>query len=79
MSNVKCETVREWIPDYVSGRLDHTSVQSHVKACDDCRAEVELARLIFESRVLVAVISPDTQSAPMPPCCPHQNRRAGAR
>jgi len=54
MSNVKCETAREWIPDYVSGRLaklDATSVQSHLRACDECRAEVGLARLIFESRV----------------------------
>ncbi len=54
MSNMKCETVREWVPDYVSGRLarlDDTSVRSHLKACDECRAEVELARLIFESRV----------------------------
>ncbi len=54
MSNVKCETVREWIPDYVSGRLaklDDTSVRSHLKACAECRAEVGLARLIFESRV----------------------------
>jgi hypothetical protein len=51
---MKCETVREWVPDYVSGRLarlDDTSVRSHLKACDECRAEVELARLIFESRV----------------------------
>ena len=32
-------------------RLDDTSVRSHLKACDECRAEVELARLIFESRV----------------------------
>ena len=54
MSNIKCETVREWIPDWVSGRqahLDDTSVRSHLKACDECRAEVELARLIYESRV----------------------------
>ena len=54
MSNVKCETVREWIPDYVSGRLaqlDDTSVQSHLEACSECTAEVELARLIYESRV----------------------------
>ena len=54
MRNMKCETVREWVPDYVSGRLarlDDTSVRSHLKACDECRAEVELARLIFESRV----------------------------
>jgi hypothetical protein len=54
MSNMKCETVREWVPDYVSGRLarlDDISVRSHLKACDECRAEVELARLIFESRV----------------------------
>ena len=54
MSNVRCETVREWIPDYVSGRLsklDATSVQSHLKACDECRGEVGLARLVFESRV----------------------------
>ena len=54
MSNMKCETVREWVPDYVSGRLarlDDISVRSHLKACDECRAEVELAQLIFESRV----------------------------
>ena len=54
MSNVKCETVREWIPDYVSGRLsklDSTSVQAHLKVCDECRGEVGLARLVFESRV----------------------------
>lgn len=54
MSNVKCETVREWIPDYVGGRLaqlDDASMQSHLDACDECKAEAELARRIFESRV----------------------------
>ena len=54
MSNMKCETVREWIPAYVSGRLagrEHTSVQSHLQECDECSAEVGLARLIFESRL----------------------------
>ncbi len=54
MSNTKCETVREWIPDYVSGRpdgLDVALLESHLKACDECSAEVGLARLIFESPV----------------------------
>lgn len=54
MSNMKCETVREWIPDYVSGRFasrDETSVQAHLNTCDECAAEVDLARLIFGSRV----------------------------
>ena len=54
MSNTKCETVREWIPDYVSGRpggLDVALLESHLKGCDECSAEVGLARLIFESRV----------------------------
>lgn len=54
MSNVKCETVREWIPDYVSGRpsgLDVASLESHLETCDECKAEVGLARLIFESRI----------------------------
>jgi hypothetical protein len=56
MSNMNCETVREWIPDYVSGRLDsldETSTQSHLNVCDECAAEVALARLIFASRVEV--------------------------
>tara|TARA_B110000116_G_C16717034_1_gene527321 strand:- start:61 stop:534 length:474 start_codon:yes stop_codon:yes gene_type:complete len=54
VSNVKCETVREWIPDYVSGRpsgLDVASLESHLETCDECKAEVGLARLIFESRI----------------------------
>ena len=54
MSNATCETVRESIPDYVSGRLatlEYTSVQAHFAGCDECRAEAELARLVFASRV----------------------------
>ena len=75
MSNVKCETVREWIPDYVGGRLarlDDTSVRSHLKACDDCSAELELARLIFAPRPDL----PDAPANPLPSplVCRVQNR-----
>lgn len=56
MSNAPCETVRDWIPEYASGRLaplEATSVRSHLEDCSECRAELDLAMLILASRAEV--------------------------
>ena len=48
-----CEAIRELIPDFVANRLSSAQlegVEAHVHSCADCRAELELARLIFASR-----------------------------
>ena len=48
-----CEEIRELIPDFVANRLSSeelAGVEAHVHDCADCRAELELARLIFASR-----------------------------
>ena len=53
MSDLQCGAARELIPDLVGGRLasgDAASVQEHLTSCAECRAEVELAQLIFASR-----------------------------
>jgi predicted anti-sigma-YlaC factor YlaD len=53
MTDVRCETARELIPDLVGGRLDAAEaarVAAHVEACADCRADAELARLLYVAR-----------------------------
>lgn len=51
-----CGRVREQIPDYVAGALDaeqRAMVESHARACAACRAELELAQVLFDSRPAV--------------------------
>jgi predicted anti-sigma-YlaC factor YlaD len=51
--NVRCETARELIPDWVGGRLssvEASRVDAHLEACDACRAEADFVRLVFASR-----------------------------
>ncbi len=48
-----CGTVRELIPDLVAGRLSLAEValvKDHAAACGECRAELELVRLLHASR-----------------------------
>ena len=38
-----CQTVRQWLPWYVSGRLSSTKVQrmaAHIEHCEACRGEL---------------------------------------
>jgi len=54
MSEQICGDVRELIPDYVGERLsdvDRRVVEGHVRGCDDCRAELGLARVVFSGRL----------------------------
>jgi predicted anti-sigma-YlaC factor YlaD len=53
MNDVMCETTRELIPDFVGDRADSEHrrlVDGHVVTCAECRAELELARLLLSSR-----------------------------
>jgi hypothetical protein len=56
MKTYNCEQVRDLQPDLVSDRLDPVAaaaVRTHVQSCADCRAELEIAELIAQSRVPV--------------------------
>jgi hypothetical protein len=49
----ECGSIRELIPDLVAARLPATEavrVEHHVRACADCRAELDLVRLLYASR-----------------------------
>jgi len=51
-----CGDVRELIPDLVAGRLpaaEAARVNGHVKTCTDCRAELDLVRLLHATRAEV--------------------------
>jgi len=53
MSDLQCGTVRELIPDFVGNRLasdDVAAVEEHLTSCAECRAELELAQVLFASR-----------------------------
>jgi len=53
MTDVRCETARELIPDLVGGRLgaaEASRVAAHLETCADCRAEAELVRLLYVAR-----------------------------
>ena len=55
-NEVECGRVRELIPDYVSATLaasERARVDAHVRACGECRAELELANLLYASRPAV--------------------------
>lgn len=56
MNESMCGTVRELIPDFVGGRLtrpEHEVVEQHVHDCEECGAELGLARLVLASRPAV--------------------------
>lgn len=51
-----CGAIRDLIPDFVASRLatDETDrVERHMRACADCRAELELVRTLLASRASV--------------------------
>ena len=76
MSVATCEIVRELIPDHAAGRLgpnDVVSVERHLELCGECRAELDLARLVFASRS----VAPDGLVASVEEAV--RNRRAAAR
>jgi len=52
MSSNDCATIREMIPDVAAGRADAAArgvVDSHTAACDECAAELRLARGLAET------------------------------
>jgi anti-sigma factor RsiW len=52
-NTLDCGDVRELIPDLVAGRLpadQAARVQSHMATCADCRAELDLVRLLHATR-----------------------------
>ena len=56
MTTTNCEHVRDVLPDLLADRLDPieaAAVRAHVQRCADCRAELELAELIAQSRMSV--------------------------
>jgi len=56
MNEVDCGSIRESIPDLVANRLvadDVAGVEGHVATCGECRAELELAQIVFAGRAAV--------------------------
>jgi hypothetical protein len=52
-NTLDCGDVRELIPDVVAGRLpaaEAARLHDHVKTCADCRAELDLVRLLHATR-----------------------------
>lgn len=57
-NEMDCGWVRESIPDFVSSTLssgERERVERHVVACAECRAELELVRVLLASRPTVPV------------------------
>jgi len=53
MTESRCETMRERLPDFVGGRLDGADaaeVREHLDACPECAAEAALVRLLHTAR-----------------------------
>jgi anti-sigma factor RsiW len=53
MNEHECGWVREAIPDHARGRssaAEAERIDRHVAACADCRAELDLVRLLYASR-----------------------------
>jgi hypothetical protein len=49
----ECGVVREMIPDFVAARssaADAKVVEGHLSSCPDCRAELDVVRLLYGSR-----------------------------
>lgn len=58
MTEMRCDTARELIPDLAGGRLsaaEGAGVRAHLETCAECRAEAQLARLLFAGRPQVPV------------------------
>jgi anti-sigma factor RsiW len=56
MSDMACGSIREMIPDFIGSRLgdeELDEVERHITECGECRAELELAQMIFASRASV--------------------------
>jgi anti-sigma factor RsiW len=55
-NTLHCGDVRELIPDLVAGRLpaaESARVRGHLTTCTDCRAELDLVRLLHATRAEV--------------------------
>jgi len=52
MKPVDCGEVREWIPEHARDSRAHAgpSFHVHLRTCPECRAELELARLLYRTR-----------------------------
>jgi predicted anti-sigma-YlaC factor YlaD len=53
MTDMRCETARELIPDLVAGRLgaaEAARVAAHLEACTECRGDAEVVRLVHVGR-----------------------------
>jgi predicted anti-sigma-YlaC factor YlaD len=53
MTEMRCEEIREVIPDYVTGPPEGDrprAFEEHMAACADCAGEFALARLLFSGR-----------------------------
>ncbi|MGD8320246.1 MAG: zf-HC2 domain-containing protein [Gemmatimonadota bacterium] len=53
MSELQCDEIRDLIPDFAGGRTSSdvaSRVSTHLAVCDECRAEAELATLVFRAR-----------------------------
>lgn len=53
MTAMDCATIRDAIPDVAAGRAgdeERARVEAHADGCDDCRAELALARALFRAR-----------------------------
>lgn len=53
MTNPRCESVRDAIPDFAAERLNAVecaAVKAHLDVCEECRAEAELVGLLYSAR-----------------------------
>lgn len=56
MIGTNCDWIRDRLPEYAQGGLDtaeSAGVDTHLSACEACRSELALVRLLRESRVEV--------------------------
>jgi anti-sigma factor RsiW len=54
MMRTECDTVRDVLPEYVTGTVPgttRTNVDSHLAVCADCRANVEVMELLMRAAV----------------------------
>jgi anti-sigma factor RsiW len=52
MNTLNCETIRDLLPELLSDRVSAsmtTAVRAHLASCEECRAELALARAISEA------------------------------
>jgi len=53
MSETRCETILDRLPDFAGGRLlpsDAASIEAHLAECPECAAEADLLALLHASR-----------------------------